>query len=83
MDRSTSPEQVRWYLDGTGYHRVSADRIDPAAWDKAVHHGVFLILDLAVGGGLPAAFGGSATAATEPGHPMRVQYVSVRSRGAK
>ncbi|MFE0463007.1 acyltransferase family protein [Kitasatospora sp. NPDC058965] len=80
VDRSTSPEQVRWYLDGTEYHRVTADQVDPAAWDRAVHHGMFLILDLAVGGGLPTAFGGTVTAATEPGHAMRVQWVSVSSK---
>ncbi|MCX4744555.1 SGNH hydrolase domain-containing protein [Kitasatospora sp. NBC_01287] len=80
VDRSTSPEQVRWYLDGKEYHRVSADQMDPATWDQAVHHGVFLILDVAVGGKLPAAFGGSLSPATEPGHPMRVDYVSVATR---
>ncbi|GAB2718605.1 acyltransferase family protein [Kitasatospora kifunensis] len=80
VDFSTSPEQVRWYLDGKEYHRVTAAQMDPATWDRAVHHGVFLILDVAVGGGLPAAFGGSVSPATEPGHPMRVKYVSVASR---
>ncbi|MFE9423654.1 SGNH hydrolase domain-containing protein [Kitasatospora sp. NPDC006697] len=82
VDRSTAPEQVRWYLDGTEYHRVTADQVDPAAWDRAVHHGMFLVLDVAVGGGLPAAFGGTVTAATEPGHPMRVREVSVTARPA-
>ncbi|GAA1936055.1 acyltransferase family protein [Kitasatospora viridis] len=82
VDRSTSPEQVRWYLDATEYHRVTADQVDPAAWDQAVHHGMFLVLDVAVGGGLPAALGGTATAATEPGHPMRVREVSVTTRAA-
>ncbi|PYC66360.1 acyltransferase [Streptomyces tateyamensis] len=80
VDRSTSPEQVRWLLDGAEYHRVTADQVDPAAWDQAVHHGMFLILDLAMGGGLPTAFGGSVGAATEPGHAMRVQWVSVSSK---
>ncbi|WP_327065372.1 SGNH hydrolase domain-containing protein [Kitasatospora sp. NBC_01302] len=80
VDFSTSPEQVRWYLDGKEYHRVTAAQMDPATWDKAVHHGLFLILDVAVGGGLPAAFGGSVSPATEPGHPMRVKYVSVATR---
>jgi beta-glucanase (GH16 family) len=77
VDRSVSPEQVRWYLDGREYHRVSAAGIDPATWDRAVDHGVFLILDVAVGGGLPGAFGGGHPGpATEPGHPLRVQYVT-------
>ncbi|WP_371495518.1 SGNH hydrolase domain-containing protein [Kitasatospora sp. NBC_00374] len=81
VDRSSAPEQVRWYLDGREFHRVTADRVDPAAWDQAVHGGMFLILNLAIGGNLPAAYGGSVGPATEPGHPMRVAYVSVAARG--
>ncbi|GAA4841545.1 acyltransferase family protein [Kitasatospora terrestris] len=81
VDRSTAPEQVRWYVDGREYHRVTADRVDPAAWDKAVHGGMFLILDVAVGGALPDAYGTPVTAATVPGHPMRVDSVEVRTRG--
>ncbi len=82
VDYSTSPEQVRWYLDGREYHRVTAAQMDPATWDQAVHHGLFLILDVAVGGGLPAGYGAGPGPATEPGHPMRVKYVSVRTKGA-
>ena len=80
VDRSVSPEQVRWYLDGREYHRVSAAGIDPAVWSRAVDHGMFLILDLAVGGGLPAAFGGQPTAATRPGHPLRIDSVTAEVR---
>ena len=77
VDRSVSPEQVRWYLDGREYHRVTAAGIDQATWDRAVDHGVFLILDVAMGGGLPGAFGGGQPGpGTEPGHPLRVQYVT-------
>ncbi|WP_181799745.1 hypothetical protein [Kitasatospora acidiphila] len=43
---------MRWYLDGVEYHRVTADQVGAAAWDQAVQHGVFLVLDVAVGGGL-------------------------------
>jgi len=83
VDRSVSPEQVRWYLDGREYYRVSADQMDPATWSRAVDHGLFLILDVAVGGGLPAALGGHPGPATQPGQPLRVQYVTamVRSGG--
>ncbi|MEU9131205.1 SGNH hydrolase domain-containing protein [Kitasatospora sp. NPDC048540] len=81
VDRSTAPEQVRWYLDGAEYHRVTADQVGAEAWDRAVHHGMFVVLDVAVGGGLPDAYGAPLTAATEPGHPMRVRYVSAATRG--
>ncbi|WP_051967260.1 acyltransferase family protein [Kitasatospora mediocidica] len=83
VDFSSKPEQVRWYLDGREYHRVSADQMDTATWDAAVHHGLFLIMDVAVGGNLPTAYGASAGPGTEPGHPMRVQYVSVQTRPGK
>ncbi|QMU71116.1 acyltransferase family protein [Streptacidiphilus sp. P02-A3a] len=81
VDRSTSPEQVRWYLDGTLYHEVTAAQMDAATWDDAVHHGVFLILDVAVGGSFPGVYGGAVpTGATQPGHPMLVRNVTVSAR---
>jgi hypothetical protein len=81
VDRSVSPEQVRWYLDGREYHRVSAAGIDPAAWDLAVHHGMFVILAVAMGGGLPTALGGRLGPATLPGQPLRVNYVTALVKG--
>ncbi|MFB7948087.1 SGNH hydrolase domain-containing protein [Kitasatospora phosalacinea] len=80
IDRSTSPERVRWLRDGEEYFAVTADQVGPAAWDQAVHHGVFLILNVAIGGNLPAAYGSSPTPATEPGHPMKVASVTVSTR---
>ncbi|WP_111556749.1 SGNH hydrolase domain-containing protein [Kitasatospora sp. SolWspMP-SS2h] len=80
VDRSTSPELVRWLRDGRECFRVTADRVDPAAWDRAVHHGIFLVLDVAVGGDLPAAYGSPPAEATEPGHPMKVASVTVSTR---
>ncbi|MFI9328603.1 acyltransferase family protein [Kitasatospora sp. NPDC052868] len=81
VDLTAGAEQVRWYLDGREYHRVTAAQMDAATWDRAVHHGLFLILNVAVGGNLPAALGGVPGPATEPGHPMRVDYVAVSTRG--
>ncbi|MFE7192187.1 acyltransferase family protein [Kitasatospora sp. NPDC057541] len=80
VDLRPGAEQVRWYLDGREHHRVTAAQMDRATWDRAVNHGLFLILNVAVGGNLPAAFGGAVTPATEPGHPMRVDYVSVATK---
>ncbi|MFE2105007.1 acyltransferase family protein [Kitasatospora sp. NPDC059463] len=80
VDLTPGAEQVRWYLDGREHHRVTAAQMDRATWDRAVNHGLFLILNVAVGGNLPAAFGGAVTPATEPGHPMRVDYVSVATK---
>jgi len=32
IDRSVSPEQIRWYLDGVNYYTLSASQIDATAW---------------------------------------------------
>jgi hypothetical protein len=77
IDRSVSPEQIRWYLDGTNYFTVSANQVDPTTWANAVDHAFFIIFDLAIGGGFPAAFGGGPTASTQSGVPMIVDYVRV------
>lgn len=81
VDRAPGAEEVRWYLDGRVHHRVAATRMDAATWDRAVNGGLFLILNVAVGGKLPEADGATVGPATEPGHPMRVDRVTVSARG--
>ncbi|MFF7371342.1 glycoside hydrolase family 16 protein [Streptomyces tricolor] len=76
-DRSTSPEQIRFLLDGVVFHTVRADQVDATTWKNATDHGFFIILNVAMGGGFPAAFGGGPDGGTEPGHPMVVDYVQV------
>ncbi|WP_433827126.1 carbohydrate-binding protein [Actinoplanes sp. CA-015351] len=76
-DRSTSPEQLRWYLDGVNYFTLNSTVVDATTWNNATHHGFFVILNVAIGGGFPAAFGGGPTAQTQPGVPMLVDYVAV------
>ncbi|WRZ61657.1 SGNH hydrolase domain-containing protein [Streptomyces sp. NBC_01294] len=77
VDLAPGAEEVRWYLDGRVYHRVAAARMDAGTWNRAVDHGLFLILNVAVGGKLPLADGATAGPATEPGHPMRIDHVTV------
>ncbi|MFI1279290.1 acyltransferase family protein [Streptomyces sp. NPDC020858] len=77
VDLAPGAEEVRWYLDGRAYHRVAAARMDAGTWNRAVDHGLFLILNVAVGGKLPLADGATAGPATEPGHPMRIDHVTV------
>jgi Glycosyl hydrolases family 16 len=79
IDRSTSPEQIRWYLDGTQFFSVTENQpgMDATTWNNAVHHGFFMILNVAIGGAFPAAFGGGPTASTQSGVPMIVDYVAV------
>ncbi|MFJ9768225.1 acyltransferase family protein [Streptomyces erythrochromogenes] len=80
VDLAPGAEEVRWYLDGRVYHRVTADRMDSATWKRAVDHGLFLILNVAVGGKLPQADGADVGPDTQPGHPMRVDHVTVSAR---
>lgn len=76
-DRSTSPEEIRFYLDGVNFHTVKANQVDATTWANATNHGFFVILNVAMGGGFPGAFGGGPDSGTEPGHPMVVDYVQV------
>src|SRR4051812_15273580 len=76
-DRSVSPEQMRFYLDGSNYFTLNSSQIDATTWNNATHHGMFMILNVAMGGGFPGAFGGGPTASTQSGVPMLVDYVAV------
>jgi hypothetical protein len=80
-DRSVSPEAIRFYVDGVNYHTVTAAQMDATTWANATNHGFFVILNVAMGGGFPGAFGGGPTSATQSGHPMVVDYVQVLSSG--
>jgi beta-glucanase (GH16 family) len=80
IDRSVSPEQIRWYLDGVNYFTVNATQVDATTWANAVDHPFFIILDLAMGGGFPAAFGGGPNASTASGGQLKVDYVAVYNK---
>ncbi|MET7622679.1 glycoside hydrolase family 16 protein [Streptomyces sp. NPDC005408] len=81
-DRSVTPNQLRWYVDGVQFHSVSQSQVDAATWSNMTDHaGYFILLNVSIGGAFPDALGGpTPTAATEPGHPMVVDYVGVWSR---
>jgi hypothetical protein len=80
IDRSTSPEQIRWYLDGTNYFTIKSNQVDATTWANAVDHSQYIIFDLAMGGGFPAAFGGGPNASTVSGGQMNVDYVAVYNK---
>ncbi|MER5883252.1 SGNH hydrolase domain-containing protein [Streptomyces sp. NPDC001941] len=82
VDTTVGAEEVRWYLDGRVHHRVKAAQMDTATWKRAVDHGLFVILNVAIGGNLPLAHGATAGPGTEPGHPLRVDHVAVSTRDA-
>ncbi|GAA3273906.1 discoidin domain-containing protein [Dactylosporangium vinaceum] len=80
IDRSKSPEEIRWYLDGVNYFTLPATRVDATTWANAVHHPFFIIYDLAMGGGFPDAFGGGPNAATISGGQMNIDWVAVYNK---
>ena len=75
-DRSTSTEEIRWYLDGHQFFTVRATDVDAATWEKATHHGFFILVNLAIGG----SFGGPPDASTRPGASMLVDDITVSRR---
>jgi beta-glucanase (GH16 family) len=83
-DRSVTPNQLRWYVDGQQYHSVSQGQLPADTWNNMTSHaGYFILLNVAMGGSFPngvAGFG-TPTAATQPGVPMLVDYVAVWSTG--
>jgi beta-glucanase (GH16 family) len=81
IDRSKSPEEIRWYLDGANYFTLPATRVDASTWAKAVDHPFFIIYDLAMGGGFPDAFGGGPNASTVSGGQLNVDWVAVYNKG--
>ncbi|MCF6468985.1 carbohydrate-binding protein [Nonomuraea sp. MG754425] len=83
-DRSVSPNQLRWYVDGQQFHSVTQSQFDATTWANMTGHaGYFLLLNVAMGGAFPNALGGSTpTAATVSGRPMMVDYVAVWQSGS-
>ncbi len=73
FDKSVSPQQMRWYLDGVWFFTVNANQVDATTWANATNHGFFIILNVAMGGGWP----GNPTGSTASGVPMNVDYVRV------
>jgi beta-glucanase (GH16 family) len=84
IDRSVSPEQIRWYLDGNNYFTVNANQVDATTWANAVDHPFFILYDLAMGGAFPNAVCGctSPTTATASGGQMSIDYVAVYNKAA-
>lgn len=77
-DRSTdTAQQLRWYVDGQLFHSVNQSQAGSSWAELSSHAGYFLLLNVAMGGAFPAAFGGGPTSATVSGHPMVVDYVAV------
>ncbi|MEU7871869.1 ricin-type beta-trefoil lectin domain protein [Dactylosporangium sp. NPDC049140] len=81
VDRSVSPEQIRFYFDGGNFFTLNAGQVDATTWSNAVDHPFFIIYDLAIGGGFPDAFGGGPNASTVSGASLVVDSVAVYNKG--
>ena len=84
-DRSVTPNQLRWYVDGQQFHSISQSQLDATTWSNMTSHsGYFLLLNVAMGGGFPNGVAGfsTPTSATVSGRPMVVDYVAVWQSGA-
>lgn len=79
VDRSVTPDAVRWYLDGNVYWEVTADVMDTATWEAAVHVPHFVLMNLAIGGAFPDKEFGSVTplADTVSGGMLQAEYIAV------
>jgi beta-glucanase (GH16 family) len=83
-DASVSPQQLRWYVDGTLFHTVTQAQVGEPHWTNMTNHaGYFILLNVAMGGAFPNGVAGSGTptASTVSGRPMLVDYVAVWTRG--
>jgi Cellulose binding domain/Glycosyl hydrolases family 16 len=74
---STSPQQIRFYLDGNNFTTVNANQVDAATWTKATSAGFFIMYDLAIGGSWP----GNPTSSTVSGASMIVDDARVYYSG--
>ncbi|MBF0206451.1 MAG: family 16 glycosylhydrolase [Oligoflexia bacterium] len=77
LDRSISPEQIRFYFDDHVFYTINSSQLDVNTWRQTFHHGFIIILNLAIGGEFPAAFGGVPSEATMSGGSMSIDYVRV------
>jgi hypothetical protein len=80
IDRSVSPEQIRFYFDNNNFFTINSTQVDATTWNNAFHHTFTPIYDLAIGGQFPAAFGGGPTAATVSGGHMDIDYLAVYNK---
>ena len=76
---NTRSESLQFLIDNTVEQTVTESSVGTSAWQAAVDHGFYLILNLAIGGTWPDADCGctAPTAATTSGGSMSVGYVAV------
>ena len=70
-------------MDGRVESTITEAQVGTTTWRKAIDHGFFIILDLAMGGHYPNGVCGclTPTSATTSGALMSVSYVAVYEKG--
>lgn len=76
-DRGSTPQSLTWFVDGERTFSVTQAQVDEATWNNATQHGMFVILNVAMGGAFPVALGTNVTDNTVPGTPMLVDHVTI------
>jgi hypothetical protein len=84
IDWSKADQSVTWYVDGRQVWRAQrGGNVPTNAWDLGFEgHGFFVILNVAIGGQMPANNGVPLNAATGGGGHMDADYVAVYTGGA-
>ena len=79
IDRTTTDEQIRFYIDGQQVWIVRESQVGASAWQAAIDHGFFLTFDLAIGGSYPNAVCNCTTpsADTSSGGVLSIDSVDV------
>ncbi|KUJ18000.1 concanavalin A-like lectin/glucanase [Mollisia scopiformis] len=69
-------QSITWYMDGQAYHVIHGSDVGNAAtWTAVAQSGMFITLNVAVGGGWPGNAAGNTASGQAAG--MEVQYVAV------
>ncbi|KAL3295415.1 glycosyl hydrolase family 16 [Colletotrichum asianum] len=79
VDRTKSPEAIRWYVNDQLLHSVTQTQLPAAVWANTTQKAHFVLLNMAMGGSFPDAIYGSKTpiASTVSGGTLEAQYVAV------
>ncbi|SDO21970.1 galactose-binding domain-containing protein [Actinacidiphila guanduensis] len=79
IDRTTSDEQIRFYLDGHQIWQVNESQVGTATWQAAFDHGVYVDFSLRIGGSYPNAVCGCTSPAddTSSGGVLSIDSVTV------
>ncbi|TVZ00061.1 glycosyl hydrolase family protein [Trebonia kvetii] len=79
----TSAEYLQFLIDGKVIQTITEAKVGVAAWQKAIDHGFYFVLDLTLGGSYPDGECNctTPTSATTSGGSMSLGYVAVYEKG--